>query len=164
MMRIFFNPQKLTSNYYAKKLLLIVWLVIFIYPLITRAQQSSQLDIIGDKNASIEDIHKSRSKKIAAFPDEMIGTYYNKSPRECWDFQAGFESRLQIDKRQIQFGAISHCKISGISRRKKGFRVKAFCYHEEGTSNSAVLEITKTARGVAVDGYVYKRCSIEKNN
>lgn len=160
MIGIIFELAKYYIEFLCKKLKglpLIVLMLAYIYPLISNAQQNSQLNIFGD-------MHKIHNETKITFPDELLGTYYYKSPGECWDFQAGFESRLQIDKRQIQFGVISHCKISDISRKKIGFRVKVFCYHEEGTSNSAVLEITKISQGVAIGRDVYKNCSMKKSN
>jgi hypothetical protein len=98
---------------------------------------------------------------LKPIPKILIGKYYRGTIKECTDSDAGFESRLTINKYEIQFGSIAHCESLGAKVNLNTFRIKVRCYSEEGNSNESTMILNLIPEGLRHRDQLLKRCPVE---
>lgn len=129
-------------------------------------QPSGKLLFEGEKNAKWE-MEKIDSEKLATLkksknlPENMVGNYYPNNPKECDINVDGFETLLQVDVSDLNFGAIASCYVEKIVDKNSFLEVTTSCSNEGviDERSSAKFKLSQTEKNsINLDGKKYKRC------
>ena len=159
-MIIFNSSPILTISIICKNLasLLIVFLTFFANPSVANSKYESEDSLEKSffvTQAKLSQINLGNHQ----IPFSLQGKYYQKSPKECSDFNLGFECSLTLDVDQLYFGSIATCSVVQVSRKKNNYIFYAQCNNEEAYSSKVSFKVRKTLNGLIVNNVFYKKCA-----